>query len=394
MVMERRSEQPGMRRKRRRWTTLAAVCLLVALVGSACGDDDSSTDANAGTTAPTEPAAASGSSTTAGSSEPQSGPGTPAPKPLAEKTTVKVAIPQAGVEPFLAGYLADSIGEFEKENLDVSFEVLPIPETLVLMQQGKIDVSPVGFYGGLFNTIQQGGEIKIVASVSGFPDDSKSGLWVTKDLADADGKIDPCSLRGKTISFGGSAGLGATSSWWIGDFLAKCPEKLTVKDVQVSTLGGPDLLAAIQNGAVHGGFLPDPLWADPDQKGYAVQAVESYRKPLGGWAVSPAFLEDTEVVDAFVRALVRTTRTYLQGDYHKDATPEVRAAIIESLGVPEATYDAGVSLIFDPDLTPNSEPIEGVQQTWLDAGDILSYDAPLPASAIIDTSVLERVLAE
>lgn len=382
-----RSTAPIVRRtKKKPVVAIVAVAMVLMLVGAACSDDKT-TASTEGTSTTTTSAATS--SSVAG---PTSGPGSPAPQPLAERTKVTIAIPQAGIEAFLPGYLAKTIGEFEKENLDVEIQTLPIPETLILMEQGEVDISPGGYYGGLFNTISQGGKMRMIAASAGFPADSKAGLWIRKDLANADGTVDPCVLRGKTLSFGGTAGVGATSTWWIADFLNKCKDPVSIKDIKVSTLGGPDLLAAMESGAVDGGFLPDPLWADPDTRGYAVQAVESYRKPLGGWAASKKFMENTEAVDAFVRAMVRTTRTYLQGDYHKQATPEVRAAIIESLGVPAATYDAGVSSVFDPDMTLNVEPIPGVQAIWLEAGGILSYSDPLPASDIVDDSVLERVI--
>jgi NitT/TauT family transport system substrate-binding protein len=375
--------QSGMPRSKR-LRSGSVVALTAVLLMAACSSSKSKSS-----TATT----AAATSSTAASAAPSTGPGTPAPKPLAEKATVTVAIPQTGSESILALFLANQEGEFTKENLNVQIKILPVPETIVLMQQGSVDVTPNGIFAGILNADANGANLKMIAGLSSFPDSSKAGLWERSALAKPDGSFDPCSLKNKTVSFGGSAGLAATSTWWIGQYFAKCPG-MTIHDVKLSTLGAGDLLAALQSGSVDAGFLPDPIWTDPQTKGYAKLATVAYKGALGGYFASPKFVAKTDVADAFVRAMVRTARTYLQGDYHHNPDPALQSAIITALGVPAATYNAGVSLVFDPALPIPTTPVQGLQEAWFAAGGILSYKAPLPDDSVVDGSVLKRVLAE
>ena len=92
--------------------------------------------------------------------------------------------------------------------------------------------------------------------------------------------------------------------------------------------------------------------------------------------------------------MVRTVRTYLQGDYHHTTDPALQSAIIAALQVPAATYNGGVSLVFDPAMPIPTAPIQGLQQAWFSAGGILSYKQPLPDSAVVNTSILQQVLAQ
>src|SRR5207237_6837519 len=112
--------------------------------------------------------------------------------------------------------------------------------------------------------------------------------------------------KGKVSSPGGAQGIGSSTVAVIQPFLAKC--KLTLKDMQVSTLGGGDLLAAMQSGSVDIGNLPDPFWQDPDQKGYAKLLVPFAKGiVLGGYPLGSAREEDARAA-ARLRARSRAQR--------------------------------------------------------------------------------------
>jgi NitT/TauT family transport system substrate-binding protein len=295
-------------------------------------------------------------------------------------------------EAYGAALMAKELGELEKENIELSITTMATSDTVVLLSQGKLDLTPTGWLAGILNAINGGADIKSIAPLVRFPEAGKAGLWVAKKYAKADGTVDPCVLKGKTVSFGGSAGLGSTASWWINEYFKKCPTGLTVKDVTVSNLGAGDLVAALQSGGVDGGFLVDPFWADAEAKGYAVLATPNYKGTLGGYFIGSSLSNKPEVQDAFVRALLRTTRTYLQGDYRKD--PKVRPALLKVMGVPEATLDAAPPLIFDPQMTLDLSSIQGVQTTWLAIGGLLTYSTALPNEKVWDGKPIARVLAE
>lgn len=370
-----------------RWGATAVLLAVVLVAGGACGSEDGNADGSGATPATT--AAPGGSATTQASAQPTSGPGTPVPVPLPKRTAVTASIVVDGVEAYAQLLLAEAMGEFDAENLDVNITKVPTSEAVALLGQGKLELAPLGANIALLNAIDQGVDVAVVAAMPDFPDTTRSGFWMRSDLVPEDGEVDPCSLKGLKTVLGGTAGFGSTAVRPYQEFISGCPD-FAITDIELSTLTGPELLIALENGAVDIAYLPDPLWADPEEKGYA-QLVIPYSGATGnGWVMGPMREERPEVADAIVRALVRTSRTYLQGDYRKD--PEVRAAMIEALGVPEELFDQGVSLVFPPDGRFDHEVAELLQGVWLEVGGLLAFDEPLPVDQVVDDHVLDRVL--
>ncbi len=375
--------------KVQRWFTRGvAAALLLTMVAalSACGDgsDDASDDATTTTAADDSGSGSEG--------EPaSSGPDTPAPQPLDDTTKVTIALAGAkGIEAYSQVLLADHFGEFEKENLEVDIQVIPLPEIVGLLQSGQVDVTPAGANIPVLNAIHSGADLRIVGAMPTFPPapQSKAGFWVQPDLVDASGELDPCDMKGKTVAFGGAAGFGSAASLPFANYIEQCD--LTLKDVTLSVVGGPDSLIALENGSVDAAYLPDPLWADPDQRGYADFAIPFGEDSIGGFVMGSLRTEEPDVADAIIRALLRTTRTYLQGDYRTD--PEVRPALVEVLGVDESVLDIGAPLIFNPDMEYDPVIVEPIQEVWISAGDLLAYDEPIPVDDIVDETNLDRVL--
>ena len=360
---------------------------LAVLTISACGDDSGSDTASNVTTTTAVSSATTGPTATVAT-----GPNTPAPKPLATRTKVTATVPFNGIEAFVQIPLAQAMGEFEKENIEVDLQTLGTTDAIVQLQSKRIWMTPAGISAGMLNAISAGSDLAMVGSLSGFngPPTSLSGFWAKSSLVGADGKMDPCAFKGKTVSFGGPSGLSSTSSLYFANFVKAC--NLTINDVKLSTLGGTDLLVALQSGAVDVGNLSDPTWKDPAEKGYAKLVIPFGNQATGGIVMGPLRKEQPEVADAIMRALVRTTRTYLQGDYHKN--PTVRPVLLKVLGVPEATLDAVPSLPWDPNMrfvsTFDADIAKPLQQIWIDAK-LTSFSTPVTGDKYLDMSILNRV---
>jgi NitT/TauT family transport system substrate-binding protein len=315
-------------------------------------------------------------------------PGTPAPRPLPTRTTVQIAMPVQGVESYAAILLAKRFGEFDKENLDVNFSILPVPDAIVVLQSGQLDMYPLGIAAPFLNAVAQGSDVVTAGALPGFPESSKTGYWIRSELVPPSGQVDPCTLKGKTVSPGGAQGIGSSTVAVIQPLLDTC--NLTLKDLTISTLGGGDLLAGLQSGAVDLGNLPDPFWQDPDQKGYAKPLVLFPKGlVLGGYLFGSSRHQDARA-QAIMRALIRTTRTYLQGDYHSN--PEVRSALAAELGVPDSTLANSGSLVFDPNMSFATDVIDALQKIWLGYGGVLNYSQPLPADKMVDNSIVQGAL--
>jgi NitT/TauT family transport system substrate-binding protein len=314
------------------------------------------------------------------------------PHPLKEPVTIKVGLSAAGQEAYAPLFIAQELGEFKKENITMDASVLPVTDIVVLLTQNQLQLAPLGYGAGLFNTINSGAKnIAIGGMVQSPGANASSGFFVRKDLAKPDGTVDPCTMKGKVVSFGGTAGLSTTSTFWLNQWFQTCKQPFTIKDVQLNTLAGATLAAALQAGAVDGGYMTDPVATAVKNAGYGVLAVKQPVGSLGGYFVSSEVAKNTALSTAIARALLRTIRTYLQGDYHKN--PQVVAALVKTLGLPEATITAAPYQIFDPNMSVSPQPIELLQKTWIDVGGILTYTKPVPVSTVFTDKFIKRALA-
>jgi NitT/TauT family transport system substrate-binding protein len=369
--------RPTATRGARRLLALGVACLLV--VAAACGSDD---DGGGGATTPSSPATTAVPGTTAVGD----GPGTPAPQPLAQRTSV-VAVPGIAIEVYAALFLAEQMGEFDKENLDMTIQILPPTDALLALEQGDAQLQPGGVAANTLNANAGGADFRYIAGTHQTPATSKEGLWVRNEFLTPEGGPAE-SLRGGKIATG-TIGAAASSvlpvQRWLDDF------GWSVDDVEIASLNSADLLSALENGAIAGGYLLAPAWQMADQGDYA--QLVSGQPPLsaGVYVMTEDLIRsEPDVAAAIARAMLRTVRTYLQGDYHADA--EVMDALAEALGSPVEALTAGPSLVFDPDMGIDTDMIEELQEVWIEIGDVLSYDTPLPPADVVDTSPVDAAL--
>lgn len=346
-----------------RWAMASVVVLLLGSLLVACGDDDE-----------TDEGPAAGPQGGAESVEPQ-------PQPLEEQTTVRVQV-GARFEPFIPLFLAQRFGEFEKENLDVQVELLPSSDALPLLLQGELDVSVTSLSAGLFNAAQEsGGEIQMVAPNNEIDERYQGGLWASSDLL-VDGELDPAQLEGQTI--GTAVGEGAILTLPIVELLEE--GGLTLDDVSLEQFPADQLPTALENDAIAAGWFEDPFYLQVQEFAEFVRGM-----PIGsvggGYVFGPNLLGDNRPVgEAFIRALMRATRAYLQDDYK--ANDEVAEAIAEELEQPVETIRQTPSLYFNPDLTLPAEIPGRLQEAYADAG-VLGYPDPVPDDELYEEDFVD-----
>jgi NitT/TauT family transport system substrate-binding protein len=313
------------------------------------------------------------------------------PHPLKNPVTIKAGLSAAGQEAYAALLLAQEFGEFKKENITLESSVLQGTDIVVLLTQNQLQIAPIGYGAGLLNTINSGAQNVSIGGMVKLPPSSNQGFFVRKELAKADGTVDPCALKGKSVSFGGPTGLSSVSTYYLNSWFQTCKNPFTIKDVTVNTLAGATLATALQAGSVDAGFISDPVATVVKNAGYAVLALPQPHVSLGGYFVSAETYKNTALATAIARALLRTIRTYLQGDYHSN--PKVMAGLVKVLGLPQATIAAGPSLVWDPDMTTATDPITQLQKTYIQVGGILTYTKPIPATRVFTDRFVKRALA-
>lgn len=360
-------------------STLALCGLAVtALLVSACGSSSS-------------PGSASSTSAASAVTQP-SNPDDPfAPQPRAERTKFRVGLIASGQEPYAPMQLAQELGEFDAENLDVEVSQVPIQDAAVLLAQGKLDAAPLVLTVGVFNQLATNPDFRLGAGLPNLPASSRAGIWVRSELT-TDGKMDPCDFKGKTVAFG-PALKGATAAAGLLEELKKCD--LTLDDISASPLQGPDAIIGLEQGSIDAAVVFDPLWEQLDAKGtaelivplYAEGAIFEGTSPTG-WFFGPIRHKDPDAVKAFLRAVGRVTKQYFVGDYH--ANPETANLIASVLSVPADTFVSTPSLEADPTLPVDLDVVDVIQNAWIEIG-LVDFDEPLPLDAVVDQSLRQQV---
>lgn len=303
-----------------------------------------------------------------------------APRPLPQREKLIVGMPGKLLQNG-AVLLAKSLGEFEKENLDVEYSIHKPSDSLVLLSTGRLDAVATQPSAAFFNAVAAGNAVKLVAPIGFLA--PRNGFWVSR--AWLRGRpYAPEMLKGQTIA--SVAGLGTAAAYAVDVELAKAG--LTLRDVSWKSMAMADIVIGLENGAVNVALLLDPAWhkADPGKVAFAFPFPPGI--VLGGYLFGPNLLEKRRAVgEAFVRALARTVRTHLQGNYGAD--PRVVAALAREMQLSEAQVRTSAqSMQFPVDMAIHKDLAALLQKSYLSTPAILTYDKPLPDAQVIDRTFL------
>lgn len=370
----------GVRRERVRAGLRCAVAVLAAmLLVTGCGDDaETSGGAGGDEGRLAEPIAVG------------TGPNTPEPRPVDDRTRVTIAY-AAPVTVFATLLLADHFKEFEKENLDVSIEVVPPADATLLVAQGRAQIQLTGVNPGPLNLMGEDAPLRYVAGTMGDHPEEES-YYIRKELLGEDGEPDPEKIKGSTVMVGLGGGeygnSGALAMYrWLGEHGLEPDD---IKPVHVPSMS--DAAAALERDQVQASLVLSPAWIDVMASDCCVRLDGARSVTNAMYLANNDWLSDQpEVAAAVFRALMRTNRTYLQGDYRDN--PETMAALAEVLGQPEDAIAQIPPSEFDPDL--------GIEKTIASVTDyedmyrfaeLLSYDGNLTSEQLTNTSPVEAVL--
>jgi NitT/TauT family transport system substrate-binding protein len=377
--------------------SLLALGSLLALVAAGCGDDSGTAAENQTTsTAPssevTAVAGCGDEAYTDQADRSDSRPiarcdtGAPAPKPLAAKTTVKLAAQTKG-EYLAPVYLAQAFGEFEKENLEVEIVGLSFADAMPQLAQGRLDAVNGGPFASFINGVAAGQPIKWALANYSPPSGGdvsvpQSGLWVRRDAFSDPDDPDLAELDDNDLRVANTQGAGTVAIYWMERALADVG--ISYGDVNMQVVPPGDQVAAMKNEAIAGAYLLDPYWrqASAEDSEFAQMAVQP-KEPNGGIFFGPNLTEkDPEVGEAFARAYIRTINTYLAGDYKKDQ--RVVDALAAAIGVPAESLSAGVPLTFEWEIREGL--LDEVQPLYIKYGSVTSTATPVPEDQLVDRS--------
>jgi len=236
---------------------------------------------------------------------------------FAQTANVRVALVQSASDaPF---FIAEKKGYFANEGIKVTFSILR--DVIAPLGTGQLDVGATSTSAGLFNAVERGINVKIVADKGSTPPGyGYQPILVRKDLIDS----------GKVKSFADFKGLkvaafnnGSASMSTLNDALARGGLKLS--DINIVFMPFPQHVLALSNGAVDASITTEPSATEAIKRGAAVRLMsDDVIYPNHQLAVvmyGGDFIRDQpEAAKKFMRAYIRGVR------YYNDALKDGRLA--------------------------------------------------------------------
>lgn len=209
-------------------------------------------------------------------------------------------------------FIAEKKGYFKQEGLEVSFVLFDSGAKMVApLGNGQLEVGAGSPSAGLYNAIERGIDIKIVADKGSTPPGyGFQPLLVRKDLVDSGRFKTLKDLKGMKIA--GSA-LGSASTSTLNEALKK--GGLKYSDVERVFLAFPQHVLALQNKAVDASMTTEPSATRAVESGAAVRIMgDDVIYPNHQLAVvlySGTFIKSNpDAAKRFMRAYLRAVRDY------------------------------------------------------------------------------------
>jgi NitT/TauT family transport system substrate-binding protein len=283
---------------------LLAVFLLAACAPAPTAPTPAPTAAPAAapTTAPTAASQAGPTAASAAAAKPA---------PLNPPVSVKMGDPV--FNPMAPVYIALDRGYFSEEGVNV--ELVPFPADVSgevsQVALGQLQFGMAGPDPGLFNAMERGVEIRLLASsVANRETDKTAQLLVRSDLIDSGKFKGPADLKGARIAVPGEQ-----SQFYVQRYLDRA--NVSADDVTWVRMNFADQLAAMKSGAIDAGWNVEPLATTEASQGLAKPVAITGELFPGANAqalvVSPTFARDNpEAVRRYVYAYLRGLRDYYQ----------------------------------------------------------------------------------
>jgi NitT/TauT family transport system substrate-binding protein len=328
----------------RRWGALA----LLSLVVLACQAPAAAPKPAAPTAGSAPPAAST--TAPAAAPAPTSGPSATAPAPLSPPLVVRTGA--IGSSSDAGIYIALERGYFREQGLDVSLEAIrSATDVLSALATGNLDVAGGGLNAGLYNALQRGVNVRIVADKGSLqPGYGYEALLVRKDLTDNGHYADYADLRGLKIAVNTIPSIDSV-------LLDRALERggLGFGDVDVTEISFPDQLAAFGNRAIDASLLIEPFVTRAVEENLATRIV-SFDQLAPDQQIA-ALLYGAQFLQGNPEGPRRFMVAYLQGvrDYNDALTKgrgkdEVIAILTRNTTIREATLWQKIT---PPGLNPN-----------------------------------------
>lgn len=293
-------------------------------------------------------------------------------------------------------YIAQTLGYFKEQNLDVSFSHFASAALMTApLSTGEIDCGAGGPSAGLYNAIARGIEVKVVADkATTAPGYGFNPLMIRKPLIDSGRVKTPRDLKGLTIA---NVTTGDSSEPTITAALRRGGLKWS--DVQHVHLSFPDQVVAMQNGSADGGIVGEPNATRAVEAGIAVRFMptdtfypnQQIAALLYG---GPFITKRADVAKRFMIAYVKGLRYYYgalkDGHYAGPNAQSVISILIANTAVKDPhLYEVMVPNAVNPDGALNLKSMAFDLSVWRELGEATSN---VTVEQAVDLSFLDNAL--
>jgi len=207
-------------------------------------------------------------------------------------------------------FIADKKGYFRDEGIAVTMTPFASAAKMIApLGTGQLEVGGGTVAAGLYNAVERGINMKIVADKASVKDGYEySTLLVRKDLVDSGRYRSLADLKGMNVATG-AQGSGSESS--LNEALKKAGLKFA--DVNVVYMGFHEMLAAFKNKGIDACITNEPTVTRAIQGGFAVRGSKDTIYPGQQTAVvlfSDEFIKQRAVAQKFMNAYIRALRDY------------------------------------------------------------------------------------
>src|SRR5262249_20766209 len=267
-------------------------------------------------------------------------------------------------------------------------------DMLPLLVSNQLDVGINSVNAGLFNAFARRLPIKIVADHGrNIGPGWGPSLVIRKDLVDNGTYRTPADLRGMKVA----AGLAGDAAMIDVDRIL-ASAGLSLSDVDYTVLSFPDILAALENGAVDAAYFADPFVTISVERGWAVRGPRGGdvypEHQIGIVLYSERLLRDRDLGLRYMRAYVRGVRDYRKGLIDRDpaAFDEIVPILIERSGVKDrALYEKSSPTHLHHDPIPNLQSMAADQEWFIAHG---YQQQRISIQEIVDLSFVEQAIRE
>lgn len=352
---------------------IALFCTLIVLVAAACAPSPAPTPTP---TKAAPPPAATAAKPAGEATKPvatAAAPATTAPKadvkPLSPPVTVKIGSSGSLTEAFFN--IADAKGYFADEGIKAEFlRFQNANEMVPPLGTGELDVGGGATSPALFNAIARGIPIKIVADRStSLPGRANLAIMVRKDLVDSGQVKDFKDFKGKTVAI---TAQGNTTEMVLVMALDKAGLKET--DVNMVTMGFPDMVAAFSTKAIDISISTDPSNGRAVQQGTAVRwkgedEVYPNHEPSIMLYGTGLYQNKPEAAKRVAVAYIRGIRDYLDAFNKNINKDQIISIMMDATGIKDRQlYDIMTIMGVDPNGYMNPKSIAADQDWYFGQG--------------------------